>query len=95
MKNNRLAPILNQYKELELVPDKLSPQEMGYIYQELRRYADEHVYFSTHRTPPLKAGVLSTLETCADDEIDRIELPRIHRQKAKVDGCYVFWDRRP
>ena len=33
VKNNRLAPILNQYKELELGPDKLSPLEMGYIYE--------------------------------------------------------------
>ncbi|MHB1621012.1 MAG: type I restriction-modification system subunit M [Sulfuricella sp.] len=36
-KNNRLAPILNQYKELELGPDKLSGLEMGYIYEELLR----------------------------------------------------------
>jgi type I restriction enzyme M protein len=35
VKNNRLAPILSQYKELELGPDKLSPLEMGYIYEEL------------------------------------------------------------
>ena len=31
VKNNRLAPILNQYKELELGPDQLSGLEMGYI----------------------------------------------------------------
>jgi type I restriction enzyme M protein len=37
VKNNRLAPILNQYKEMELGPDKLSPLEMGYIYEELLR----------------------------------------------------------
>lgn len=30
-KNNRLAPILNQYKELDFGPDKLTPLEMGYI----------------------------------------------------------------
>jgi type I restriction enzyme M protein len=41
-KNNRLAPILNQYKELELGPDKLSPLEMGYIYEELlRRFSEQ------------------------------------------------------
>jgi len=37
VKNNRLAPILNQYKELALGPDKLSGLEMGYIYEELLR----------------------------------------------------------
>lgn len=37
VKNNRLAPILNQYKELELGPDNLSGLEMGYIYEELLR----------------------------------------------------------
>jgi len=42
LKNNRLAPILNQYKELELGPDKLSPLEMGYIYEELlRRFSEQ------------------------------------------------------
>jgi type I restriction enzyme M protein len=42
VKNNRLAPILNQYKGLELGPDKLSPLEMGYIYEELlRRFSEQ------------------------------------------------------
>ena len=46
VKNNRLAPILNQYKDLELGPDKLSPLEMGYVYEELLRR------FSEQRNPP-------------------------------------------
>jgi type I restriction enzyme M protein len=42
VKNNRLPPILNQYKELELGPDKLSPLEMGYVYEELlRRFSEQ------------------------------------------------------
>jgi type I restriction enzyme M protein len=42
VKNNRLAPILNQYKELELGPDHLSALEMGYIYEELlRRFSEQ------------------------------------------------------
>jgi type I restriction enzyme M protein len=42
VKNNRLAPILNQYKELELGPDHLSGLEMGYIYEELlRRFSEQ------------------------------------------------------
>ena len=42
VRNNRLAPILNQYKELELGPDKLSGLEMGYIYEELlRRFSEQ------------------------------------------------------
>jgi type I restriction enzyme M protein len=42
VKNNRLAPILNQYKELEVGPDKLSPLEMGYVYEELlRRFSEQ------------------------------------------------------
>ncbi len=42
VKNNRLAPILNQYKGLELGPDKLSGLEMGYIYEELlRRFSEQ------------------------------------------------------
>ena len=42
VKNNRLAPILNQYKELGLGPDQLSGLEMGYIYEELlRRFSEQ------------------------------------------------------
>ena len=42
VKNNRLAPILNQYKEMELGPDNLSPLEMGYVYEELlRRFSEQ------------------------------------------------------
>jgi type I restriction enzyme M protein len=42
VKNNRLAPILDQYKDLELGPDMISPLEMGYIYEELlRRFSEQ------------------------------------------------------
>ncbi len=42
VKNNRLAPILSQYKELPLGPDQLSGLEMGYIYEELlRRFSEQ------------------------------------------------------
>jgi type I restriction enzyme M protein len=42
VKNNRLAPILNQYKELDLGLTKLSGLEMGYIYEELlRRFSEQ------------------------------------------------------
>ena len=42
VKNNRLAPILNQYKELALGPEQLSGLEMGYIYEELlRRFSEQ------------------------------------------------------
>ena len=42
VKNNRLAPILNQYKELALGPRPVSGLEMGYIYEELlRRFSEQ------------------------------------------------------
>lgn len=42
VKNNRLAPILNQYKDLALGPAQLSNLEMGYIYEELlRRFSEQ------------------------------------------------------
>src|SRR5262245_22091822 len=42
VKRNRLAPILNQYKEEKLGPEHLSNLEMGYIYEELlRRFSEE------------------------------------------------------
>lgn len=42
VKRNRLAPILNQYKDEPLGPDNLSNLEMGYVYEELlRRFSEE------------------------------------------------------
>jgi type I restriction enzyme M protein len=42
VKNNRLAPILNQYKELPLGPADLSGLEMGNVYEELlRRFSEQ------------------------------------------------------
>jgi type I restriction enzyme M protein len=42
VKNNRLAPILNQYKEMDLGPAQLSNLEMGYVYEELlRRFSEQ------------------------------------------------------
>jgi type I restriction enzyme M protein len=42
VKNNRLAPILGQYKEMPLGPDQLSSLEMGYVYEELlRRFSEQ------------------------------------------------------
>lgn len=42
VKNNRLAPILNQYSVLDLGPARLSGLEMGYVYEELlRRFSEQ------------------------------------------------------
>jgi len=42
VKRNRLAPILNQYKDEKLGPEHLSNLEMGYVYEELlRRFSEE------------------------------------------------------
>jgi type I restriction enzyme M protein len=42
VKNNRLAPILSQYKDLAVGPEHLSNLEMGYVYEELlRRFSEQ------------------------------------------------------
>ena len=42
VKNNRLAPIINLHKGLEIGPDKISNLEMGYVYEELlRRFSEQ------------------------------------------------------
>lgn len=53
VKNARLAPILNQYSQLAIGPDKLSSLEMGYIYEELlRRFSEAHAEAAgDHFTP--------------------------------------------
>src|SRR3990172_9003572 len=53
VKNNRLAPILNQYKELELGPGNLSGLEVGYIYEELlRRFWEQSGEEAGEHFPP-------------------------------------------
>lgn len=53
VKNARLAPILNQYSQLAIGPEKLSSLEMGYIYEELlRRFSEAHAEAAgDHFTP--------------------------------------------
>lgn len=42
VKYNRLVPILNQYKDEDLGPERLSNLEMGYIYEDLlRRFSEQ------------------------------------------------------
>jgi uncharacterized membrane protein len=44
----------------------------------------------------LAAGAFATVESCEDsDENTKLGLPTRYRQMAKVDDCYVFWDRTP
>lgn len=52
-KNARLAPILNQYSQLDIGPETLSSLEMGYIYEELlRRFSEAHAEAAgDHFTP--------------------------------------------
>ncbi len=41
-KNGRLAPIINQYRNEDLSPNRISNLEMGYIYEELlRRFSEQ------------------------------------------------------
>jgi type I restriction enzyme M protein len=42
VKNNRLVPIIGQFKDLPIGPDALSNLEMGYVYEELlRRFSEQ------------------------------------------------------
>lgn len=42
VKNNRLVPIIGQFKDLPIGPDVLSNLEMGYVYEELlRRFSEQ------------------------------------------------------
>jgi hypothetical protein len=44
----------------------------------------------------IKAGVFSTIETCTftDEKIQALGLGRLYSQKAEIEDCAVFWDRR-
>jgi 4-amino-4-deoxy-L-arabinose transferase-like glycosyltransferase len=44
----------------------------------------------------VQAGIFSTVETCNDEDDDRIKvlnLPNVYSKKAVVHDCTIFWDR--
>jgi hypothetical protein len=39
----------------------------------------------------IKAGAFSTVQSCDDDEIDRLDAAKLYSNKAVMSGCTVFW----
>ena len=63
--------------------DLLSPTEAALM----------HVIRQTDLDREVKAGKFATAQTCdSDDEINRLGLPDIYRQKDEIADCTVFWD---
>ncbi|HCI12484.1 MAG TPA: type I restriction endonuclease subunit R [Gallionellaceae bacterium] len=67
VKNNRLAPILNQYKDMELGPGRLSGLEMGYIYEELLRLFSQQSGEEDHLWTFLADTQSETIRKLAED----------------------------
>jgi hypothetical protein len=55
-----------------------------------------HIVSGTELDRRIKAGVFSTVETCTftDEKIAALGLAHLYSQKAEIEDCTVFWDRR-
>ncbi len=54
-----------------------------------------HIVSERDLAARLKAGMFSTVETCADDDkIDQLGLERLYAHRADVSDCAVFWGLR-
>ena len=42
----------------------------------------------------IKAGAFSTVQSCSDDEIDRLAIAKLYTNKADISECVVFWGRK-
>jgi hypothetical protein len=57
-----------------------------------------HVFSRPELVRRVKAGTYDTVESCDDDddeELDALGLPDIYAQKAVIQGCKVYWERKP
>ena len=57
-----------------------------------------HVFTRPELVRRVKAGVFDAVESCDDDddaELDDLGLPDVYAQKAEIQGCKIYWDRKP
>jgi hypothetical protein len=57
-----------------------------------------HIFPRPELVRRVKAGTYDTVESCDDDddeELDELGLPDVYAQTAVVQGCKVYWERKP
>jgi hypothetical protein len=57
-----------------------------------------HIFNRKELVRRVKAGVYDTVETCDDDddqELDDLGLPDVYAQKAVIQDCKIYWQRKP
>jgi hypothetical protein len=55
-----------------------------------------HIVTGSELDRRIQARIFSTVETCTftDEKIEALGLVRLYSQKAEIENCAVFWDRR-
>jgi 4-amino-4-deoxy-L-arabinose transferase-like glycosyltransferase len=59
--------------------------------------ASLHIVPRTELARRVQAGMFNTVETCNDEDDDRVKvlgLPEVYAKKAVVHDCTIFWDRK-
>ena len=60
----------------------------------LNQAAPLHLLPRSELVRRVKAGFFHTVETCGQGEPDTLGLAAIYKQKAEINDCFVFWDKR-
>jgi hypothetical protein len=53
-----------------------------------------HVMPRAELVRQVKAGTFATVETCGEGEPDALGLAQLYKQKAEINDCFVFWDKK-
>jgi hypothetical protein len=53
-----------------------------------------HILSRAHLDDEVRAKKFATLETCEDDDVDRLHLDQLYQHRADVGECQVFWSVR-
>lgn len=79
-------------------PSGLEYDDSHKLHLSARDAAVLHVFSRPELVRRVKAGTYDTVESCDDDddqELEDLGLPDVYAQKAVVQGCKVYWQRKP
>jgi len=60
----------------------------------LDKAAPLHILPRTELVRLVKAGAFATVETCGEGEPAALGLAQIYKQKAELNECFIFWDKK-
>jgi len=76
------------------VPEGMEFQAAQRLNMPMSEAAPLHILPSQELESRVKNGAFDTIENCDDDRIQELGLNDLYRQKADIDACTIFWDKK-